>query len=284
VTGPALESHLERAASHGGDPRWRRCYHAVQQDRQVCYGAAFCFALFVLVRGLMQVRPIGRRLQAARPGSRLMYFYVVVVHGPIIVFLAVSALFWIKELVAVSSDDCKDVKLVRTLRVFGCLSLFVAVMSCVVALQLNTVLRAGAAGRPSEKVHRRGAPPGFIARIPTVPYDPELFGAEDGRPYHGECLVCLGEFGAEDEIKVPYCGHAYHRECLGRWLLKERTCALCRRDVTQAPEAGAGGAVLGADAAALGVGGPEEATPGTASAAHRGVARVQPLMVFGSRL
>jgi len=159
-------------------------------------------------------------------------------------------------------------------------SLLVAMMSCVAVLW-NALLRVGAATearRQNEKLRRR-APPGFIARIPTVPYDPELFGTEDGRRYHGECCICLGEFGAEDEIKVPHCGHAFHKDCLRRWLRKERTCALCRRDVTQASEAGAEDVGFGADVAVPGAGGPEEATPGTAPAAHSGVARAQPVVL-----
>jgi len=120
--------------------------------------------------------------------------------------------------------------------------LLVAMMSCV-ALLWKALLHAGAvheARRRSEKSHRR-APPGTLARIPTVPYDPELFGADDGRRYHGECSICLEDFEAEDEIKVPHCGHAFHKDCLRRWLRRERTCAFCRQDVAQASEAGAEG-------------------------------------------
>jgi hypothetical protein len=283
VTAPALEAHMERTASHDDHHkwRWRKCYYADQQIRHACYTILVFFFLFVTVRGLMQVKPIGRRLQAARRGrlgSAMRYFSILVVHGPLLVFTTSSMMFWIQELV--SSEECKDVQLMRSLRMFGCCSLLVAVMSCV-ALLWNALLRVGAvieARRRSEKVHRR-APPGFITRIPTVPYDPELFGTEDGRRYHGECCICLGEFGAEDEIKVPHCGHAFHKDCLGRWLRKERTCALCRQDVTQASEAGAEGAGFGADVAVPGAGGPGEATPGTATAAHSGVVRAQPVVL-----
>merc|ERR1719343_391710 len=155
----------------------------------------------------------------------MMYLYVAVAWVPIVVFAAVSALLWTKELL--NAPNCQDAKLVRNLRMFSCHSLLVAVMSCV-ALKWSAQLRRrhregrdGPASRPSEKVLRR-APPGSMARIPTVPYDPELFGAEDGRRYHGECPICLGDFEAGDEIKVPHCGHAYHKDCLGRWLRRER--------------------------------------------------------------
>ena len=72
---------------------------------------------------------------------------------------------------------------------------------------------------------------------------------------------------------------ADHKDCLGRWLRRERTCALCRQDVTQASEAGAIGAGSSADVAVPGTSGLEEATPDTATAAHSGVARVEPMIV-----
>jgi hypothetical protein len=76
---------------------------------------------------------------------------------------------------------------------------------------------------------------------------------------------------------VPFCGHAFHRECLGHWLRSHRTCALCRQDVTRASESGAEGAGSGAGVAVLGASRLGEATPGTATAAPSGVARVQPI-------
>merc|ERR1719356_389019 len=94
-------------------------------------------------------------------------------------------LFWVMSLVTVAADKCKNEQLVRSLRMFGFYSLLLVLMSCA-ALQWNDLRRVGSARRRTEKVRRR-APTGFIARIPTVPYDPELCGAEDGRPYAGEC-------------------------------------------------------------------------------------------------
>jgi hypothetical protein len=213
-----------------------------------------------------------------------MYFSIAVMHGPLLVFIVSSLVFNVQEQSVLrdqllSHEECEDMQLLRTLRMFGCYSLLVAAMSCVTLLW-NALLRVGASlmevRRRNENTRRR-APPGCLTKIPTVPYDPELFGAEDGRRYHGECSICLQEFGAEDEIKVPYCGHAFHKDCLGRWLGRERTCALCRQDVTQASGAGAEGVSCGADVAVPGTRGLEEATPGTATAERSGVARVQPV-------
>ncbi|KAG6474856.1 brassinosteroid-responsive RING protein 1-like [Zingiber officinale] len=44
------------------------------------------------------------------------------------------------------------------------------------------------------------------------------------------CVVCLCEFGAEEEVRLlSNCRHLFHRGCLDQWLEHERrTCPLCR--------------------------------------------------------
>lgn len=48
------------------------------------------------------------------------------------------------------------------------------------------------------------------------------------------CLVCLDTFMAADVvIKLPDCGHSFHKECVSRWLMeRHRSCPLCNQQVT----------------------------------------------------
>lgn len=57
-----------------------------------------------------------------------------------------------------------------------------------------------------------------------------------------ECAVCLSELpaGAAEERSgpdgpavraLPACGHAFHADCIGRWLPLRSECPLCRRPV-----------------------------------------------------
>ena len=41
---------------------------------------------------------------------------------------------------------------------------------------------------------------------------------------------------AEERVVValPLCMHAFHKECIYSWLAVNRSCPLCRMDVTQA--------------------------------------------------
>lgn len=239
-----------------------------QQHKQSCFTIVLCFYLFAIVRVMMQVKPVGRLLQAVqrgRFGSSMRPLAFVILYCPLIVFTAGSVTFCLNALYELEREDTE---LTRALGMFGGFSLLVAIMSCVV-----TIWNASLAIQARRRIQKT-CRPDLLTRIPTVPYDPDLFGAEDGRRYHGECSICLGEFEAEDEISVPICGHAFHRECLGRWLRSHRTCALCRRDVTQGSEAGAEEVGSGAEVAALGARGLEEAAPGADAAAHSSAIRV----------
>ncbi len=43
------------------------------------------------------------------------------------------------------------------------------------------------------------------------------------------CGVCLAQFKEADKGAVsPSCGHAFHEVCLRKWLVRSRTCPMCR--------------------------------------------------------
>ena len=43
------------------------------------------------------------------------------------------------------------------------------------------------------------------------------------------CNICLGEM---NEYVIIQCGHSFHKECIGEWLIKKRTCPCCRKSVS----------------------------------------------------
>jgi hypothetical protein len=45
----------------------------------------------------------------------------------------------------------------------------------------------------------------------------------------GYCCVCISACRDGDDIRRLPCGHAFHRDCVDRWLARcRRTCPLCR--------------------------------------------------------
>ncbi|KQJ81968.1 E3 ubiquitin-protein ligase MPSR1 [Brachypodium distachyon] len=55
----------------------------------------------------------------------------------------------------------------------------------------------------------------------------------DGAPT--ECCVCLSRIRAGEATRRLPCRHAFHRDCVDRWLaLCKRTCPLCRVYVVDA--------------------------------------------------
>jgi hypothetical protein len=58
-------------------------------------------------------------------------------------------------------------------------------------------------------------------------------GKQDNRPAVEQCcVVCISTCGDGEEVRRLPCGHAFHRDCVDRWLARcRRTCPLCRLHV-----------------------------------------------------
>ncbi|KAF4699582.1 hypothetical protein FOZ63_025892, partial [Perkinsus olseni] len=83
---------------------------------------------------------------------------------------------------------------------------------------------------------KRGASPDVIDKIPTVPYDANLFtddqNSADGTHPLNECSICFQNYSdSTDEIKHTPCDHYFHKSCLAHWLNTATTCPLCRLDL-----------------------------------------------------
>lgn len=75
-----------------------------------------------------------------------------------------------------------------------------------------------------------GAPPETINRQQILSFDASRKEFQDSP----DCCVCLAAFDiCSEEIRLTHCGHVFHGKCLGNWLRVNRTCPLCRRDLTQ---------------------------------------------------
>jgi len=213
------------------------CARCDQQMVFLCRMIVGMFFIFTVVRTLLHSdHCLGRFREQHEEGLlgpfRLIVF-LLTVHGALYVFWATSALLVVQS--SVYSRQCGpwNPELYSLCLRFSLLSCLVGNLCVFLVFWRGKLLRAaGAIESGRVKPRARRAAPGAIEKIAAVSYDPSLFGDEDGRRYAAECPICLCAWELEDDIRVPKCGHAYHKECLGKWLQTDRTCALCRQDVT----------------------------------------------------
>ncbi|PKA48751.1 Putative RING-H2 finger protein ATL12 [Apostasia shenzhenica] len=72
-----------------------------------------------------------------------------------------------------------------------------------------------------------GVDKAVIESLPVFQFS-SLKGSRDGL----ECSVCLSRFVENDDLRLlPRCKHAFHVDCIDRWLDSQSTCPLCRSRV-----------------------------------------------------
>ncbi len=83
----------------------------------------------------------------------------------------------------------------------------------------------------------RGAGDDEIANLPTEKYQPKPRGASSaagaaaGAEDAEKCVICLGEYERDEEVRRLPCDHIFHSECIDRWLKVNRTCPSCKRSI-----------------------------------------------------
>ena len=67
-----------------------------------------------------------------------------------------------------------------------------------------------------------------FAKLPVATYDP----VEHSKDPH--CPVCYGDFEQGTPLKVLPCGHFFHPDCVGMWLVeKHLNCPVCRQNIVK---------------------------------------------------
>ena len=71
--------------------------------------------------------------------------------------------------------------------------------------------------------------PAFLFEKATVHETPLAKLDEDSL----QCSICLCEYEDQDAVRVLLCKHHFHVPCIDQWLSLNRSCPLCKRDVTE---------------------------------------------------
>lgn len=73
----------------------------------------------------------------------------------------------------------------------------------------------------------KGTSRAAIDQLPTMSYEAAKKNAIVGE----QCAICRLEFQADDILRVLPCRHAEHAECIDQWLVLNRCCPLCQKEV-----------------------------------------------------
>jgi hypothetical protein len=71
---------------------------------------------------------------------------------------------------------------------------------------------------------------------PTIPQTPSSIEQVIPLPtvLHGStCQICLSEFSSAEPgaVKCPHCGNVFHYRCIAKWVNKNGTCPICKKEL-----------------------------------------------------
>ena len=101
---------------------------------------------------------------------------------------------------------------------------------------INSRLRLAAALAGNSSV---GLTPLEVSLIPIIRYADSSTRSSAGTvaearsddASHTNCVICLLDYEAGNEIMILNCGHRFHKECGSRWLESSSKCPLCKNDL-----------------------------------------------------
>merc|ERR1719420_2908393 len=79
---------------------------------------------------------------------------------------------------------------------------------------------------------RTGATPEQIETASTLRTLDTKESIRELQEHRTTCNVCLEDFKCGDEVrKLNACPHAYHKECIDRWLSRVPSCPICKAEL-----------------------------------------------------
>eukprot|EP00929_Paragymnodinium_shiwhaense_P098851 TRINITY_DN60364_c0_g1_i1.p1 TRINITY_DN60364_c0_g1~~TRINITY_DN60364_c0_g1_i1.p1 ORF type:complete len:404 (+),score=54.13 TRINITY_DN60364_c0_g1_i1:165-1376(+) len=206
---------------------------------QLAHNAKMLFLYFVwfaTARICLMMPCISSRMAAAEYGTsylcRTHCIHVVLRDGALYIFAVGSLLLWF-HLMQSPWCDAESAKLHSILRRYAIYCCALGTLCLFMTHWYKKLLVD--ANRHFISPPDAGAPADTLNSFETIEYSEghPLFGEEDDKKFSGECSICLSNWDVGESIKITPCQHAFHEDCLARWLRNARTCALCRWDVTK---------------------------------------------------
>mmetsp|Transcript_28706 Transcript_28706/g.46415 ORF Transcript_28706/g.46415 Transcript_28706/m.46415 type:complete len:779 (+) Transcript_28706:338-2674(+) len=67
-----------------------------------------------------------------------------------------------------------------------------------------------------------------ISRLPIRTFRERVESEEDNS--NTQCMICINSFESGERLRTLPCFHAYHVDCIDRWLAENSKCPVCQRD------------------------------------------------------
>ena len=48
---------------------------------------------------------------------------------------------------------------------------------------------------------------------------------------NSQCIICMEEFEKGEKVNLLPCQHIFHINCIKQWLLKQKTCPFCKKEI-----------------------------------------------------
>ena len=77
----------------------------------------------------------------------------------------------------------------------------------------------------------RPATPLDLRSLPTIRYKRGLSRGRVAGEEDVSCIICMMEYEEGDVLRLLYCKHYYHVQCVDQWLMRNATCPQCRATV-----------------------------------------------------
>lgn len=81
---------------------------------------------------------------------------------------------------------------------------------------------------------RRGVSEETLAAIPIEQFNPDAMDPVNRPESTVQCMICLSEFEAMENLRRLPCAHVYHQACIDEWLHRCTDCPLCKTNVERA--------------------------------------------------
>jgi len=82
----------------------------------------------------------------------------------------------------------------------------------------------------AQQMERQQAPPGAtksqISQLKALKYKEGLIEKDSAN-----CAICLADYEDDEELRYLPCNHHFHSECVDQWLLINKSCPFCKREI-----------------------------------------------------